>query len=94
METAIPCKQTFNMRLFLGGGKPNFIKSDFSDFFFFQLLRDYKNDHILSMDVSDKQTGRRDFPYPMSGESVSDQKSVQTWAQGSYGENQRDDPLG
>lgn len=29
------CKQIFNVKLFLSGGKPNFIKSDFWDFYFF-----------------------------------------------------------
>lgn len=74
METSISCKQTFNMKIFHSGGKPNFIKSDFWDsfFFFFQLLRDQESNRVLSVDASNKQMWRRDFPYRMSIEYVAD----------------------
>lgn len=60
-----------NMKIRLGGGKPNFIKSDFRDFFF-QLLGDFKSNHILSVDAANKQTRMRAFPYRMSTACVSD----------------------
>ena len=59
------------MKLRLGGGKPNFIKSDFR-YIFFKLLRDYKSNHTLPVGAANKQTCMRDFPSRMSAACVSD----------------------